>query len=151
MKSEQAHAYKIAGQTSAASLTQGYDSYESNLDYHIVTDDGRSFNQYHEFDVNLLKDNQGVRLRNRINRAGNGIQTANVYVDGELIPVPWYIATYSGPGFIANRTFDGWYDSEYEIPSAFTKGKEKVRIRIEHIQSTNNELNSYYLWVFCYL
>ena len=149
-KSEQAHTYKIEGQTGANTLTQGYDSYESNLDYHIVTDDGHSFNKYHEFNVILLSDNQGVRLRKRISRTGNGIQTANVYVDGKLVPVPWYIITYSDAGFIKGRTFDGWYDSEYEIPAAFTKGKKKAKIRIEHVQSTNNELNSYYYWVFCY-
>jgi len=149
-QSEQAHAYKIEGQTDANTLTQGYDSYESNSDYLIVTDNGRSFNKYHEFDVNLLKDNQGVRLRKRINRTGNGIQTANVYVDGKKVDVPWYICSYSGPGFIRNRTFDGWLDSEYEIPASFTKGKNKVRIRIEHVQSTKSELNSYYYWVFSY-
>ena len=149
-QSEQAHNYKIEGQTDFNTLTQGYDSYESNLDYHIVTDDGRSFNKYHEFDVKLISDNQGVRLRKRINRTDNGIQTANVYVDGEKVDVPWYIITYSGAGFIRGRTFDGWYDSEYEIPAAFTKGKKKVRIRIEHVQSVKNELNSYYYWVYSY-
>jgi len=148
-QSEQAHKYKIAGQTDTNTLTQGYDSYESDRDFHILTDDGRAFNKYHEFDVNLLKDNQGVRLRKRISRTDNGIQTANVYVDGKKVPVPWYIITYSGPGFI-RETFDGWYDSEYEIPVSFTKGKNKARIRIEHVQSTKDEINSYYYWVFCY-
>ena len=149
-QSEQAHAYKIEGQTDFNTLTQGYDSYESNKDYNIVTDDGRSFNKYCEFDANLLSGNQGVRLRKRINRTDNGIQTANVYVDGKKLPVPWYINTYSGAGFIKGRTFDGWFDSEYEIPADFTKGKKKARIRIEYVQSTKNELNSYYYWVFSY-
>jgi len=149
-QSERAHAYRIEGQTGADTLTQGYDSYESNLDYHIVTDDGRAFNQYHEFDIHLSSDNQGVRLRKRISRAGNGIQTANVFVDGKKVPAPWYIITHSDAGFIQGRTFDGWYDSEYEIPAAFTKGKKNARIRIEHVQSIKNEINSYYYWVFCY-
>ena len=149
-QSEQAHAYKIEGQTETSILTQGYDSYESDGDYHIVTDNGRSFNQYHEFDITLSGDNKGVRLRNRINRTGNGIQEANVYVDGKKIPTPWYIITCSDAGFIRDRTFDGWYDSEYEIPASFTQGKKKARIRIEHVQSTKNELNSYYYWVYCY-
>lgn len=148
--SEQAHAYRIEGQTGANTLTQGYDSYESDGDYHVVTDDGRSFDKYHEFDVNILSDNQGVRLRKRIDRTGNGIQKANVYVDGNLISTPWYIATYSDAGFIRNRTFDGWFDSEFEIPATLTRGKQKIRIRIEHVQSVKNELNSYYYWVFSY-
>jgi len=149
-QSEQAHAYKIEGQTDANTITQDYDSYESNRDYHIVTDNGRSFNKYCEFNIKLLSDNQGVRLRKRINRTGNGIQTANVYVDGKKVPVPWYIITYSGAGFIKDAAFDGWYDSEYEIPASFTEGKSKVRIRIEYVQATKNELNSYYYWAFCY-
>jgi len=149
-KSEQEHAYKVEGQTGFNTLTQGYDSYESSKDYRIVTDDGRSFNKYCEFDANLLSDNQGVRLRKRINRTGNGIQTANVYVNGKKLPVPWYINTYSSEGFIKGRTFDGWFDSEYEIPADYTKGKNKVRIRVEYVQSTKNELNSYYYWVFSY-
>ena len=149
-QSERAHNYKIEGQTAANTLVQGYDSYESNGDYHIVTDDGRAFNQYHEFDVNLSNDNRGVRLRKRISRVDNGIQEANVYVDGKKVSVPWYILTYSDAGYIKDRTFDGWYDSEFEIPGSFTKGKKNARIRIEHVQSTKNELNSYYYWVFCY-
>ena len=149
-QSEQAHNYKIEGQTGADTLTQGYDSYESNSAYRIVTDDGRSFDNYCEFDANLLSDNQGVRLRKRINRTGNGIQTANVYVDGRKLPVPWYINTYSDGGFLKDRKFDGWFDSEYEIPADYTKGKKKVRIRIEYVQSIKKELNSYYYWVFCY-
>jgi hypothetical protein len=149
-QSEQAHAYRVEGQTGDNTLTQGYDSYESSDSYHIVTDNGRSFNQYCEFDINLSKDNRGVRLRERINRTGNGIQTASIYVDGKKLPIPWYITTYSDQPNIKNRSFDGWFDSEYEIPSDFTKGKKKVRVRVEHVQSIKNELNSYYYWVFCY-
>jgi len=150
IQSEQEHAYKVEGQTNLDTLTQGYDSYESSKDYHIVTDDGRSFNKYCEFDANILSDNFGVRLRRRINRTDNGLQIANVYIDGKRLSKPWYINTYSGAGFINNRTFDGWFDSEYEIPADFTKNKKKIHIRVEYVQAAKKELNSYYYWIFCY-
>ncbi|MDR0844931.1 MAG: DUF2961 domain-containing protein [Tannerella sp.] len=147
---EQAHTYRIAGQRDFNTLTQGYDSYESADKYDIVTDNGRSFDQYCEFTATLMPNNRGVRLRERINRTDNGIQTANVYVDGKKIPVPWYIATYSEQANRKERSFDGWFDSEYEIPVEYTKGKKQIEIRIEHVQSVKNELNSYYYWIYCY-
>ncbi|MDR0843863.1 MAG: DUF2961 domain-containing protein [Tannerella sp.] len=148
--SEKSHLFQIAGQQDFNTLTQGYDSYESADEFDVVTDNGRSFDQYCAFKVNLSPQNQGVRLRKRINRTGNGIQTAAVYVDGKKIPVPWYIATYSEQASRKDRSFDGWFDSEYEIPSSYTKGKKQVEIRIEHIQSVKNEINSYYYWIYCY-
>ena len=132
-------------------LTQGYDSYESVDNYDVIPDDGRSFSQYCDFKVKLSPDNQGVRLRSRIDRKDNGIQTANVYVDGKLIPQPWYILTYSEPTNRTDRSFDGWFDSEYEIPPAYTKEKKQINIRIEHVKSVKNELNAYFYWIYCYL
>ena len=148
--SEKEHAFQIFGQRDFNTLTQGYDSYESVDDYDMVTDDGRSFDRYCEFKANLSPDNQGVRIRNRINRKNNGIQTANVYVDGKLIPQPWYILTYSEQATRAGRSFDGWFDSEYEIPAAYTKGKKQINIKIEYVQAVNNELNIYNCRIYCY-
>jgi hypothetical protein len=148
--SEKAHVFQIVGQKDQNTLTQGYDSYESADEFDVVTDNGRSFDRYCEFTVNLSAKNRGVRLRERINRTDNGIQTANVYVDGKKLPIPWYIATYSEQANRKNRSFDGWFDSEYEIPASCTKGKKQVDIRIEHVQSVKNELNSYYYWIYCY-
>ena len=148
--SEKEHAFQISGQRDFNTLTQGYDSYESVDDYDIVTDDGRSFDRYCEFKANISPDNQGVRIRNRINRKDNGIQTANVYVDGKLIPQPWYIFTYSEQATRAERSFDGWFDTEYEIPAAYTQGKKQIDIKIEYVQSVKNELNIYHSWIYCY-
>jgi hypothetical protein len=148
--SENVHAYKIAGQRDLNTLTQSYESYESADDYDVVTDNGRSFDGYCEFKVNLSPQNKGVRLRKRIDRTGNGIQTASVYVDGKKVSVPWYILTYSEQANRKERSFDGWFDSEFEIPVSYTQGKKQVNIRVEHSQSTKNELNSYYYWIYCY-
>jgi hypothetical protein len=149
-ESEKLHAYKIVGQKDLNTLTQGYDSYESVGEYDIVTDNGRSFKGYCEFKVKISPQNKGVRLRKRIDRTGNGIQMATVYVDGKKVPVPWYILTYSEQPERKDRSFDGWFDSEFEIPVSYTKGKKQIDIRVEHVQSVKNELNSYYYRIYCY-
>jgi hypothetical protein len=149
-ESEKIHAFKCVGKQNLYEVIQGYDSYESADDYDMVADNGRSFDRYCEFKVKLSPDNKGVRLRGRINRLGNGIQTANVYVDGKLMPTPWYIFTYSEQANRKDRSFDGWFDSEYEIPAAHTAGKKQAEIRIEHVQSVKNELNSAYYRIYCY-
>lgn len=45
-------------------------------------DDGKAFNGSSTFNVTIDKENNGVKLRKRINRNGNGVQTAEVLVDG---------------------------------------------------------------------
>ena len=149
--SEKAHSYKIEGQQWAGTLTQSYDSYDTQDNYCETTDNGRSFNKYNEFRVHLNPKNEGVRLMARINREGNGIQTGNVYVDGKKIAVPWHIVTYSDMPRKGNRSFDGWFDSEYEIPKEYTQGKDHITVKIEYVQSVKNELNSFYYWVYCYV
>ncbi|MDR2801980.1 MAG: DUF2961 domain-containing protein [Prevotellaceae bacterium] len=158
---ESVHAYKVAGLQDSKTLTQSYDSYERADNYNVVTDKGYAFNEYDTFKAKLTPDNKGVRLRKRIDRTGNGVQTANVYVDGKKLPLPWHIVTNSAhhgqtyPSEMAqldqrDRTFDGWFDSEYEIPASYTQGKKDLEIRTEYIQSIKNELNVYHYWVYCY-
>jgi len=48
------------------------------------------------------------------------------------------------------RSFDRWYDAEYEIPQKFTRSKDHVTVKIEYVQAVKNELNSFYYWVYCY-
>lgn len=148
--SERKHSFKVIGEQRMDTLTQGYDSYESNNQYDMLTDDGRSFSKYSEFKVDLDSDNEGVRIRRRINRFENGIQIANVYVDGKKMEAPWHIFTYSDQKNRDGRMFDGWFDSEYEIPAIYTKGKRNIKIKIEHQESSHNMLNSYYYWIYSY-
>ena len=147
---EKAHDFAIKGQTKEYKLTQCYDTYGIDNNYDLSTDDGRSFKQYYSFKAKLDANNQGVRLRNKINRTDNGIQVANVYVDGKKLPQPWYVFTYSDMPLKGERSFDGWYESEYEIPADYTANKKSVNIKIEHLRSVKNELNSFYYWIYCY-
>jgi hypothetical protein len=148
--SEKQHAFAIAGQTRRETLTDCFDSYESADNYSENKDDGRAFNKSISFNAAISANNQGVRLRNKINRKGNGIQMANVYVDGIKIPQPWYILSYSDQAAKESRSFDGWFESEYEIPVKYTKNKRNLRIRIEYVRAVNNELNSYLMKVYSY-
>ncbi|HEY8968075.1 MAG TPA: DUF2961 domain-containing protein, partial [Puia sp.] len=69
--SEKEHHFAIAGQTHAETLEDRYDSYESADNYSENKDDGRAFNGSISFDVAVSADNQGIRLRNKINRYKN--------------------------------------------------------------------------------
>lgn len=148
--SEEQHHFSITGQTRQETVTDRFDSYESADNYAENTDDGRAFNKAIAFNAAISSGNQGVRLRNKINRKGNGIQLANVYVDGVKIPQPWYILSYSDQTAKGSRSFDGWFESEYEIPVQYTKNKKNIQVRIEYVRAANNELNSYDMKVFSY-
>jgi hypothetical protein len=150
VSSEKGHHFSIGGQTHAETLDDRYDSYESADNYSENKDDGRAFNGSISFDVAIGPDNQGVRLRNKINRYKNGIQTANVYVDGKRLPQYWYILSYSDQRAKGDRSFDGWLESEYEIPVRYTKNKKNIHVKIEYVDAANKELNSYFIKVYSY-
>ncbi|MGH2611555.1 MAG: DUF2961 domain-containing protein, partial [Rhabdochlamydiaceae bacterium] len=149
--SEKAHSYTIEGQQWSGALTQSYDSYETADNYNETTDNGRAFNGYSEFKVRLNPRNDGVRLVSRISRSGNGLQTANVYIDGKKLPDPWHIVTYSDMMKKGKRSFDGWFDSEYEIAKEYTQGKDQITVKIEYVESVKHRLNSFYYWVYDYV
>lgn len=148
--SEKQHRFTIVGQTHMGTLTDCYDSYETADDYSENKDDGRAFNKSISFNAVINSNNQGVRLRNKINRFKNGIQTANVYVDGKKLPQCWYILSYSDQAAKGIRSFDGWFESEYEIPIKYTKNKKNIRVRIEYVDAVKKELNSYFIKVYSY-
>jgi hypothetical protein len=148
--SEKRHAFSITGRTRQETLTDCYDGYESADNFGENKDDGRAFNGSMSFNASIDGNNKGVRLRNKINRKGNGIQLANVYVDGVKLDQPWYILSYSEQAARESRSFDGWFESEYDIPVKYTKGKKHIRVRIEYVSATANELNSYFMKVYSY-
>jgi NADPH-dependent 7-cyano-7-deazaguanine reductase QueF len=46
---------------------------------------------------------------------------------------------------------NGWYDSDFEIPASFTKGKDRVTVEIRYVASPQkNEINEFYYWIFSY-
>lgn len=93
---------------------------------------------------------KGVRLQSGISRTGNGFQAGIVNVDGKKLPIPWQVVTYSDMSKRGTRSVDGWFDNEYEIPEKYTRGKNQITLKIEHVHSQKNELNSFYFRVFAY-
>ncbi|HEV2456032.1 MAG TPA: DUF2961 domain-containing protein, partial [Verrucomicrobiae bacterium] len=145
-QSETAHHYHVAGQTWMKTFRSGYDGYERDYEYDTCQDNGRAFNGSSEFTVRISPANQGVELRRRIYRCGNGIQRAIVYVDGVRVNErPWDVCTYSDAPF-----YQGWYDADFEIPAAYTQGKHQLRLRIENAGGNNSEINEFYYWVYCF-
>lgn len=164
--SEAQHQYHVSQQTWQGSRKDQYDAYERNLDYGACTDDGRAFNGASQFTVTIDPKNQGLKLRKRINRNGNGVQTAEVLVDGQKVGRPWHIvtpslstrkvaATEGGTALQAAhataRDVNGWFDSDFEIPAAYTKGKDRVCVEIKFVASPQrHEINEFYYWVYSY-
>lgn len=128
-ESEKQHNYRVEGQTWEGTLASCYDGYQIKPDYYQAEDNGRAFNKKSSFVVNIDPANEGVRLRKRIYRRNHGQQTAWVYVDGVKIQSPWYIATYS-----KTPVNQSWYDSDFEIPSTYTKGKKQIKVQIKCVE-----------------
>jgi hypothetical protein len=143
---EKAHQYTVSGQTRHETVTSSYDGYEKKADFDVATDSGRAFNGFSQFTVKLRPQNSGVKLRRRINRVGNGVQTAKVYVDGREAGIWHIVQAATAP------IGQAWQDAEFEIPAEFTRGKDRVTLKIEFAPSegNNGEINEFHYWVFCY-
>ncbi|MBL0337003.1 MAG: DUF2961 domain-containing protein [Chitinophagaceae bacterium] len=146
---EQQHNYAVSNLTWKGVLKDDYDGYERNLNYGTYTDDGKAFNGTSRFTVAIDPANSGVKLRKRMNRNGNGVQKAEVFIDGKKVEKPWSVvipslSTGKGP-------VDGWYDSDFEIPSSYTKGKKEIAVEIKFLASPQkNEINEFYYWIYSY-
>jgi len=113
------------------------------LDYGSLTDDGKAFYGSSKFVVLIDSANEGIRLRKRINRNEDGLQVADVFVDGRKVNRPWLIVTPSKG--IGKDKIDGWYDSDFEIPASYTKHKSHVEIEIKYVDSSEKkEINEFY-------
>jgi len=166
-ESEAKHKYKIVGETWKKEFSDDYDRPEEMRKTRSIKDAGRAFTGKSSFTVQINPDNDGVRIRRRIYRKDNGIQIAKVYVDGKEISRPWYIETYSigvaersaipaKPKPDARHGFDAWFESDFEIPGSYTKGKKEISITLEHVpvdakpKDILDENNEFYYWVYTY-
>ena len=112
------------------------------------TDTGRHTKRFSEFTLNLRPDNHGVLLRRRLDYSYPN-QRADVYVadaGGETEwrkAGVWYLAgsntcVYSYPrgelGETQHRVIESdrrWRDDEFLLPKRLTRGKERIRLRVE--------------------
>lgn len=144
--SEKAHGYSVSGQTRFERLSSAYDGYEQKVDYDTLTDAGRAYKGKSEFILKLDPSNSGLRLRKRLNRTGNGVQTVKVFVDDKEVGIWHFVQSSFAP---VNQS---WVETDYEIPAAFTEGKSQIKVRLEYVPSdgNNGEVNEFYYWAFCY-
>jgi hypothetical protein len=145
-ESEKAHDYTIAGQTWEGALRSAYDGYEKEVEANTFMEDGRAFNGHSAFTVAIDPGNVGVRLRRLLSRIGNGVQTAEVRVDGVTVARPWHVVFNSSA-----PENQAWVDSDFEIPESMTHGKSKLLIEIRYLSSTKRELNEFHYWIFSHL
>lgn len=123
--SEEIHSYVIEEESWSGSRTL---QYEGDFDDESITDDGRAHKGYSQFTMEIKPENEGVLLRRRFDQIIAN-QTADVYVDGELVGT-WYRAG----GNNAKR----WRDEDFMIPASFTKDKEKIEIKVEFVEESSD-------------
>ena len=144
--SEKAHGYSIVGPTWAGALRSAFDGYEKNVEANSFIEEGRAFNGSSAFTIAVDPANVGVRLRRLLARSGNGLQSAQVYVDGAKVERLWHVVFNSAAP--ANQA---WVESDFELPASLTHGKSKLKIEVRHITSTRGELNEFHYWVFSHV
>ena len=81
--------------------------------------------------------NEGVILRRRLDY-GIGNQNADVFVDGVRV----------GTWYRAGSNFQRWRDDDFMIPASFTKGKNKITIRVVFV-SSDSDWNEFTYGVYC--
>ncbi|MEO6002005.1 MAG: DUF2961 domain-containing protein [Opitutus sp.] len=144
-ESEKAHEYTVERPTWEGALRSAYDGYEKNVEEGAFREEGRAFSGHSAFTVDVVPKNEGVRLRRLLSRHDNGVQTAEVYVDGIKVDRLWHVVfNTSAP---ENQA---WVDSDFELPATLTRGKSKIHIEVRHVASTKGELNEFHYWVLCH-
>jgi hypothetical protein len=156
--SEKAHQYAVTQPTWSGETASAYQACEQGTPY-PVTDRGRAFVGASTFTVNINPNNEGVKLRRRLNRNLANVQEAKVSVDGrEIGDTPWYFCDLPAPPQAA------FADTDFEIPAACTQGKSRISITVRHVKAVNAAssttapagalhtlgCNEYYYWVYSY-
>ena len=134
-ESEKIHAYRVEGLVSREELTARYED-ELSLE---LTNTGVAHRGASEFAVSISPENTGVRLRRRSDQL-YGRQRARVFVDGVRVEeYDWYVAD--------RNPHRRWLEDEFEIPSRYTRGKDRIHLRLEHMGSAPGWTEFFY-WVF---
>jgi hypothetical protein len=146
--SEAAHGLTVAGAGAALRGDWWYDGEFNNVLFSTpsLADDGRAIRTRCEFKVAVQPDNGGVRLRMRTDKENNR-QLARVFVDGvEVVERPWYTVDFE-------KTYRGirWADTDFDVPARYTRGKQTINIRLEHVTSELGRLDAFRVWAYCYV
>jgi hypothetical protein len=116
-----AHQYVANGSQIEVELQSGYEGDERANER--LSDRGLALSSgFVEFEVALHPANRGALLRRRIDQTEREGETARVFVDGQYAGL-WRTA-------LNNQTWR-WLDAEFGLPAELTRGKSRVRLRIE--------------------
>jgi hypothetical protein len=162
---EKKHQYQIISGKTRIQTDEG--KYEGNFDQ-LFTDDGRWYDGIIAFTVKIDPENEGVRIRRRINQLAYH-QEVEVYVDGvrsgvwfeqgtnyQLLqePDPDNHPAYKPDWKNIQSIFR---DTEFEIPSDVTENKSNIRIELRVINSysavdsdDHGYCNDYFYWIYSY-
>lgn len=134
------HDYKMTTTNEEMSLTAKYEG-----DYLYTNISDRGF--YHKnggeisFNVAVDPDNSGVKIRRRTDQSIPQ-QKVKVYIDNEYAGI-WYDPQ--------SNEILCWYDSEFEIHSRFTTGKESLKVRLVLEENTNYSFTDFTYRIFSYI
>lgn len=125
--SEKQHGFVIKGETWKGGKTGIYPGIRIYKD--TLSDDGRTFTNDCSFKAAIDKNNKGIRIRVRTEHTN--FQGVKVFVDGkEVTEKPWVIS---------KNNYDAlWVDSDFEVPSIYTKNKDKLEIKLVHLPQYKN-------------
>lgn len=175
--SEAAHQYRVTGTDGRTRVQTDTTGYEGNFN-EPITDEGRWTDGESAFTVAINPDNDGVRLRKRINQtayhqevevfvddvhAGTWFeQGANYVLNYDHAPYKELVRDYYGR---KNEEVPSWQngamptkfrDTEFEIPAALTAGKRNlnIRMRVKDSMAVNAAdkglANEYHYWIYSY-
>jgi hypothetical protein len=134
---EAGHGYQAPGSVRWELTT----ALEGEFDDIPITDHGRTLTGPSEFLIRIAPENEGILLRRRSNQARRG-QRARVWVDGKLVSERFWLWADGNPNF-------SWIEDEFLIPAPYTRGREKVMIRIEPVMEGGAmNWNESLYWVF---
>ncbi|MBO9573838.1 MAG: DUF2961 domain-containing protein, partial [Chitinophagaceae bacterium] len=140
LTSEKKHQYAARG-FKRSNISSGYDSYSKQNAYDTLTDNGNTINGSSEFVVNINPSNNGIKIRRRLDRFSERRQSVEVFIDGIKVKErPWYTLY---PLSVTSQT--AWADADFEIPSHYTRGKNKIRVKL-----TGTRFNEFYYWIYSY-
>jgi len=148
LSSEKLHHYRVFGKRIDRKGAWWYDGEQNNVLFKVpaIADDGVSTDKGTEFRVSIDPRNNGVKLRRRTDKENNR-QLAEVFVDGvKVTERPWYNVDFE-------RTFRSirWFDTDFEIPARYTKGKNSITVRVVPISSKTGLWDEFHYWAFSYI
>jgi hypothetical protein len=132
--SETRHDYAVSDKTWQ---TVGNYAYEGVNDTATISDSGDGEKGYSQFSVSISPNNNGVRLRRRLDYSYPN-QKADVYVDSSFVGT-WYSA--------GSNSMLRWRDEDFSIPASFTFGKSRITIRIVNT-NIQTDWTEFYYWIF---